>query len=83
MKIEEVGLSGLLLVVSDIYRDSRGFLYERYNEETSKKLKTTFVQQNISVSQKKVLRGMHWQYSPHEQGKLVTCLSGAITYLCW
>jgi dTDP-4-dehydrorhamnose 3,5-epimerase len=78
MKIEEVGISGLLLVVSDIYRDSRGFLYERYNEETSKKLKTSFVQQNISVSQKSVLRGMHWQYSPHAQGKLVTCLSGAI-----
>ena len=78
MKVEEVGLEGLLLFHSEVYSDSRGFLYERYNRDVTKRLNTTFVQQNVSVSKAGVLRGMHWQFPPHAQGKLVTCLSGAI-----
>ena len=40
--------------------------------------KTKFVQDNLSISNKGVLRGMHYQLPPMEQGKLVRCSSGSV-----
>ena len=37
-----------------------------------------FVQDNHSLSYKGVLRGMHYQRSPMEQGKLLRCIKGKI-----
>jgi dTDP-4-dehydrorhamnose 3,5-epimerase len=37
-----------------------------------------FVQDNLSLSHKGVLRGMHYQIAPHAMGKLIRVLSGAI-----
>ena len=41
-------------------------------------IKVHFVQQNQSFSRRGVLRGMHYQNDPYEQGKLVRCVSGSI-----
>ena len=39
----------------------------------------TFVQQNISSTQKQgTIRGMHFQREPHREGKLVRCVRGAV-----
>lgn len=37
-----------------------------------------FVQDNHSKSSKGVLRGLHYQLSPHAQGKLVRCVAGEV-----
>jgi len=78
VKVTKLELTGLLLIETERFPDHRGFLYERYNRELLKTLQVEFVQQNVSVSKKGVIRGMHWQCKPFEQGKLVTCMSGEI-----
>jgi dTDP-4-dehydrorhamnose 3,5-epimerase len=37
-----------------------------------------FVQDNVSVSKKNVLRGLHFQHPPMAQGKLVSVLNGRV-----
>ncbi|MDX5654681.1 dTDP-4-dehydrorhamnose 3,5-epimerase, partial [Escherichia coli] len=37
-----------------------------------------FVQDNHSKSSKGVLRGLHFQKNPYEQGKLVRCIRGEV-----
>lgn len=71
-------IEGLLYFEPTRFEDARGFLYERYNFATLSTLGVQFIQQNVSVSKQGVLRGMHWQYTPYAQGKLVTCLHGEI-----
>ncbi|MEI7974001.1 MAG: dTDP-4-dehydrorhamnose 3,5-epimerase [Bdellovibrio sp.] len=62
-----------------IYKDHRGFFTELMSPRfLSMELPGVhFVQDNLSVSQPRVLRGLHFQSDP-AQGKLVTCLSGRI-----
>ena len=38
----------------------------------------TFVQDNHSLSQKGVLRGLHYQNAPYAQGKLVRVVQGRV-----
>ena len=37
-----------------------------------------FVQDNHSLSKKNVIRGLHYQYNPKAQGKLIRVLKGAV-----
>jgi dTDP-4-dehydrorhamnose 3,5-epimerase len=57
----------------NIYRDSRGLFFESCREPDHK-----FVQDNVSISKKGVVRGLHYQKSPMEQGKFLRVLQGAI-----
>lgn len=81
MKLERVSINGLVVVHPQIFDDSRGFFLESYNRE--KYIKegfddVEFVQDNLSKSSKGVLRGLHFQNSPHAQGKLVSVIEGAV-----
>ena len=78
MNASTFDIQGLLYFEPTRFEDGRGFLYERYNPSTLDKLGVRFIQQNVSVSNQGVIRGMHWQYQPHAQGKLVSCLNGEI-----
>ena len=76
-----IKIDGPLLINPDLYRDSRGFFFESWNQikfDELIKCPTIFVQDNQSKSSKGVLRGLHYQISPHSQGKLVRCISGEI-----
>ena len=75
----DLGLGGVKLVKSDVYRDARGLFFEFYRESTfsSNNIKS-FVQDNISISGKGVLRGLHIQKKPYSQAKLITVLKGKI-----
>jgi len=61
------------------YEDNRGEFLELYSIKNYNFLpaETKFLQDNISISKKNVLRGLHYQIE-HPQGKLVTCLNGYI-----
>ena len=81
MDIVDTGISGLLLIKPKVYSDDRGFFFESYNcdrfcEAVGDDI--SFVQDNHSRSSRNVLRGLHYQRSPHEQGKLVRVVSGEV-----
>jgi dTDP-4-dehydrorhamnose 3,5-epimerase len=79
MKINRLGIEGLLLIESDVFTDERGYFLELFNEKrfTELGLPAEFAQDNLSVSKKNVIRGLHFQEEPHAQGKLVRVLRGA------
>jgi dTDP-4-dehydrorhamnose 3,5-epimerase len=96
-------LGGAILFKSAPHVDHRGWLLEAWSTSTFRKtcvfmngvLPEKFVQCNVSQSKEGVLRGLHFQKPPHEQGKLVRVLQGAVydvivdirpgspTYLKW
>lgn len=80
MNVIETKISGLLIIEPKVFGDERGFFVETYNEPRYKEMGISgnFVQDNLSKSKKGVLRGLHYQAPPFEQGKLVTVLSGAV-----
>jgi dTDP-4-dehydrorhamnose 3,5-epimerase len=79
MKIAQEFPSGLLLIQPEIYRDSRGYFFESFNQAAFDELvpDARFVQDNQSRSHQNVLRGLHYQIR-QAQGKLVRVLHGEI-----
>ena len=79
MKIEETSLPGVLVLTPKIYRDDRGAFSETFNLRRMAEagLPTNWVQDNYSISQKNVLRGIHYQIT-QPQGKLVRVTHGAV-----
>ncbi|MFH0976101.1 MAG: dTDP-4-dehydrorhamnose 3,5-epimerase [Spirochaetota bacterium] len=73
-------ISGLVLVEPKVFADERGFFVESYkrSEFAANGIDSSFLQDNHSLSKKNVLRGLHYQHSPHAQGKLVKVIKGAV-----
>ena len=72
-------LSEIIIITPKIYADERGFFLESYKaSEFAENIGVSFVQDNHSYSTKGVLRGLHYQLPPREQGKLVRCVYGEI-----
>jgi dTDP-4-dehydrorhamnose 3,5-epimerase len=80
MKIETTPIEGLLIIHPKIFNDGRGYFYESWNAKVFRDagIDEEFVQDNQSLSQKGVLRGLHFQSPPHAQAKLVRVISGAV-----
>ena len=76
----ETGFKGLVVIQPTVFEDERGYFYESYNRETYAKLgvDVDFVQDNQSLSNRGVLRGLHFQNPPFEQGKLVRVIKGSV-----
>ena len=79
MKIEETSLPGVMLITPNIHSDNRGAFWETWNLKAfeSAGLPATWVQDNFSVSNKNVVRGIHYQII-QPQGKLVRAARGAV-----
>ena len=80
MKIERTPIKGLLVIHPQVHEDSRGNFFESWNKDLFKKITNglDFVQDNQSYSKKNVLRGLHFQNPPYEQGKLVRVIKGSV-----
>ena len=80
MQVRALGLPGVLLIEHKVFEDARGFFFESWNERAfaAAGIHASFVQENVSESRAYVLRGLHYQVSPHAQGKLLRVLSGGI-----
>jgi dTDP-4-dehydrorhamnose 3,5-epimerase len=81
MKYYSTNIFEAFIIEPILYEDDRGYFYESFNHrsfEESLLVTKEFVQDNHSCSKKGVLRGMHFQIKPKEQGKLVRCINGAI-----
>lgn len=81
MQAQRLEIPEVVLLTPRVFGDDRGFFFESYNEKVFQELtgiKPEFVQDNHSRSQKGVLRGLHFQVPPHEQGKLVRVVAGEV-----
>lgn len=71
MKVETTKIEGLLILHPSVFGDDRGWFMESFNQQRfAQALEDlnlpvpTFVQDNHSLSQKGVLRGLHYQTHP-------------------
>lgn len=80
VKLIPTEIREVVLIESAVYRDNRGFFTETYSRRRwlEQGLDFHFVQDNLSKSTKGTVRGMHYQLVPHDMGKLVFVLAGAI-----
>ena len=80
MEIEKTAIEGLLIIKPRVFEDARGYFFESFSQrEFEEKVgKVTFVQDNESMSSYGVMRGLHFQYPPYTQSKLVRCVRGAV-----
>jgi dTDP-4-dehydrorhamnose 3,5-epimerase len=78
ISIEARYLNDVVVVVPEIFQDSRGFFSETFRIDQFKKLglPTEFVQDNHSGSSKGVVRGLHFQWEP-PMGKLMRVTAGS------
>ena len=79
-KFIELEIPGLVLIEPLVFNDERGFFLEfyKYYEFSQHGIKEFFVQDNHSRSSYGVLRGLHYQNPPKDQGKLVRVIKGEI-----
>jgi dTDP-4-dehydrorhamnose 3,5-epimerase len=81
MELTPLSIEGAWLAESPVWIDDRGFFREWFKrEEVFSKTGIDFsVQQaNISLSQRGVIRGIHYSLAPEGQAKWVTCVQGSI-----
>ncbi len=73
MKATETKLKGCFVIEPTVFKDSRGYFFESFNQNKFNALigqEINFVQDNESFSSKGVLRGLHFQTGDYAQAKL-------------
>lgn len=80
MEVSKTQLEDVLLIRLDIFDDHRGEYIETYNEKLYKEneIDVKFVQDDISVSSRNVLRGIH---GDADTWKLISCLYGKFYFV--
>ena len=81
MNVIKTEIADVLVFEPKVFGDARGFFMESYNGRVFAEAvgrETIFVQDNHSRSARGVLRGLHFQFGAHAQGKLVRVTSGAV-----
>jgi dTDP-4-dehydrorhamnose 3,5-epimerase len=79
-RFERLEIPEVILIEVKAFEDPRGFFMETYKQSEFKRagILENFLQDNYSHSTRNVLRGLHYQKSPHGQGKLVSVIQGEI-----
>jgi dTDP-4-dehydrorhamnose 3,5-epimerase len=77
LRIESRHLSGIAVVVPEVFEDERGFFMEVFRADQFKELglPSNFVQDNHSRTARNMLRGLHFQWEP-PMGKLMRVTVG-------
>ncbi len=81
MQVLNTDIPGVRIVDPGRHMDDRGWLSEVWSQQTlaDAGLDVTFTQDNLTFSPMPgVVRALHYQIPPEVQGKLITCLTGAI-----
>lgn len=81
MNIIKTKIEGLLIIEPTIFKDNRGEFIVPFQDNIFNEIindKVNFTQDNESISAKGVLRGLHFQNPPYEQGKLVRVVRGSV-----
>lgn len=79
MYVETTAIAGVLVVEPRVFTDDRGAFFELYHAQryADAGIDVAFVQDNLSRSRERVIRGLHYQVR-QPQAKLVSCVRGRI-----
>ena len=83
MQIINTPLKGCVVIEPHVFRDERGFFLETFHQSRYSNMagiEESLKQDNLSRSEKGVLRGLHFQRT-NPQGKLVSVVSGSIFHV--
>jgi len=81
MKITSLEIPDVKLIEVNLFEDNRGFFLESYSRRNFEQagIECDFVQDNHSSSKEAgVIRGLHFQFPPHAQAKLIRVTNGII-----
>jgi dTDP-4-dehydrorhamnose 3,5-epimerase len=81
MKFAQTSLAGVYIIELHPFSDDRGWFARYYCKNEFKEIGHTkeWVQMNHSVTYDKgSIRGMHFQFAPHREIKLVRCIAGSV-----
>lgn len=80
LETKELSLKGAFIIEPLEFRDSRGVFYKTYTEEILAASGTSprFSEEFLTISNKDVIRGFHYQAGEHAQTKLITCIKGTV-----
>ena len=80
MEVIKTAIDGLVIIEPKVFGDARGYFFESFSQREfeEKVRKINFVQDNESMSNYGVMRGLHFQAPPYTQSKLVRCVKGKV-----
>jgi dTDP-4-dehydrorhamnose 3,5-epimerase len=80
MTVHETPIADLLIIQPKIFSDERGYFFESFRMSILQErgIDVRFVQDNESMSNRGVLRGLHLQAPPKAQAKLLRVVQGSI-----
>lgn len=80
MTVYRTDIDGIAIIEPRIFTDGRGYFFESWSRrEFEEKIGAIdFCQDNESMSSYGVMRGLHFQYPPYTQSKLVRCVRGTV-----
>lgn len=81
MNIKPRKLNGTFEISLNPLKDDRGFFMRTFDDTIFQEhgMTTAWVQENHSRSEKKgIIRGLHFQFPPYAETKLVRCIRGAV-----
>ena len=81
MQFIRTDIEDVIICEPKVHGDARGYFVETFRADKLEEFvgyKINFCQDNESKSSKGVLRGLHYQLSPHAQTKLVRVISGRV-----
>ncbi|HAV35256.1 MAG TPA: dTDP-4-dehydrorhamnose 3,5-epimerase [Massilia sp.] len=80
LDVTPTAIPEVLILVPQVFRDARGSFVESFNARefaAATGVDAVFVQDNHSLSEQGVLRGLHYQIR-HPQGKLIRVVEGSV-----
>ena len=78
---KETKLKDIILIERTLFEDNRGSFGKLFNKQTFSSLglpNLEFRENYYNISQKNVIRGMHFQAAPYGTSKLISCIQGSI-----
>lgn len=80
MEVVKTGIEGVVIIEPKVFKDARGYFLESFSQREfeEKVRRINFVQDNESMSGYGVMRGLHFQFPPFAQSKLVRCVKGRV-----
>ncbi|HUZ57997.1 MAG TPA: dTDP-4-dehydrorhamnose 3,5-epimerase [Hanamia sp.] len=81
MQFNPTFLSGLYVINLDLFTDERGWFARTFCKREFEQIgyHKEWVQMNHSFTKEKgTLRGLHYQYFPYSEAKLIRCISGSV-----
>jgi dTDP-4-dehydrorhamnose 3,5-epimerase len=81
VKIEQTKVAGVAVIHSEPFKDNRGFFNRIFCQKELEAIRPNIMiaQINHSMAETKgTIKGMHFQYPPHSEMKIVRCIKGSI-----